>query len=1489
MTADSSVAEGGTIHYTVSVANAPKSDLVLTLSNGDNVTIKANATSASFTAAAPADDVYKDAGPTTLSVTGVSNGKDGQLEGLDLSKASATTAVTDTINKTAVTLTADSSVAEGGTIHYTVSVANAPKSDLVLTLSNGDNVTIKANATSASFTAAAPADDVYKDAGPTTLSVTGVSNGKDGQLEGLDLSKASATTAVTDTINKTAVTLTADSSVAEGGTIHYTVSVANAPKSDLVLTLSNGDNVTIKANATSASFTAAAPADDVYKDAGPTTLSVTGVSNGKDGQLEGLDLSKASATTAVTDTINTTAVTLTASDTVAEGGTIHYTVSVANAPKSDLVLTLSNGDNVTIKANATSASFTAAAPADDVYKDAGPTTLSVTGVSNGKDGQLEGLDLSKASATTAVTDTIDTTTVNFTAGSTQVTEGATAHYTLTLSNTPTADVTVKLSYTGTATNGSDFSGVTTVIIKANQTTALLDIKALTDGLVEGTEKFTVKIDSATGGNFESLVPGANNSVTTSIVDADAPVSAGGKATGTEDQTLTLTWDNFGVANPVNATAVPSIIITTLPGSGTLLLNGVAVIANQVISKDDIVQNKLTFVPLSNESGIDSFGGTGVGNKQADYAQIQFKPTLEGVTGTVATLKVDITPVADQPSLALGSAVISSTGLVKDVWVNTLTGMSGSGSGATESMIKLGFNTTITPTTHTDTSITKSTGDVAVGTATKISGLVYLEAGKVYSFGGTADDSLLITIGGKTVANAAWGINSGAISSSQYTPTATGFYTLDIYHYNQDNVGNYTINLTVNGVTSELNSANALLYRNVSDLTNAGLTVSSLNEVNGVIGEGYYAGYELNHGVGNTAIKLSSVSATYTDNDGSETHITTMSGAPAGSVLSDANGHSVMVTDATTKVDVSSLDLSSLSIKTPDYYSGKFTLTVTATATETANLDTKTDVVNISVTVDKGDYKSTTGHAGTDTINGTVANDVIVGDISGTKIVAGQNYNIAIMLDSSGSMSSTAITNAKTALTSLFNDLQSKVGGSNGVVKIFLADFDSTVHNYVSVNLADPGALKQLQTVIDSISSGGATNYEDVFKLTTQWFASDMAKSNASAQNLTFFITDGQPTYHLVTGDAANTFLVHNNSNNNSVSLADTMTSFHTGTAIMADVGGVSRTLISATGEVFSWSKSGNTWTQDTIGVLHSTDSTGHLIYEAVAGAGDSTDYATNTDSMASYAALAKVSVVEAIGITNGITSALNSYDSDNTAHTSIDAADLSAKIAATTSAIAPGNDVINGGDGNDILFGDMITFGTAQGTAALKAFAESKGAVIADDQALHQYITGHLNDVTALANSSNTTGLADGSDTLLGGAGNDILFGQGGNDTLTGGKGNDILIGGAGADTFVWLKGDTNTGTGVDVIKDFSTAQGDKLDLRDLLQGETDATLTNFLKITNDGTNTTLDISSAGKLNATGGVANADVHIKVEGVTWNNDMIKSLVAGTDTTIKYDHS
>lgn len=71
-----------------------------------------------------------------------------------------------------------------------------------------------------------------------------------------------------------------------------------------------------------------------------------------------------------------------------------------------------------------------------------------------------------------------------------------------------------------------------------------------------------------------------------------------------------------------------------------------------------------------------------------------------------------------------------------------------------------------------------------------------------------------------------------------------------------------------------------------------------------------------------------------------------------------------------------------------------------------------------------------------------------------------------------------------------------------------------------------------------------------------------------------------------------------------------------------------------------------------------------------------------------------------------------------------------------------------------------------------------------------------------------------GDDTLDGGEGDDILYGQGGDDKLIGGLGDDILTGGEGEDIFKWVDMDDGSS---DTITDFSVADGDKLDLSELL------------------------------------------------------------------------
>lgn len=140
----------------------------------------------------------------------------------------------------------------------------------------------------------------------------------------------------------------------------------------------------------------------------------------------------------------------------------------------------------------------------------------------------------------------------------------------------------------------------------------------------------------------------------------------------------------------------------------------------------------------------------------------------------------------------------------------------------------------------------------------------------------------------------------------------------------------------------------------------------------------------------------------------------------------------------------------------------------------------------------------------------------------------------------------------------------------------------------------------------------------------------------------------------------------------------------------------------------------------------------------------------------------------------------------------------------------PGDDVLDGKDGNDILFGDVINTDGLDWSATVLGERPAGLADGAGIEALKWYLdpVGHAPTDAALLDfiqknhaSLNLAGdLRGGNDTLNGGAGNDMIYGQGGNDTITGGAGDDVLHGGTGADRFVYLAGEDN---GHDQILDF--------------------------------------------------------------------------------------
>ncbi|WP_167278017.1 immunoglobulin-like domain-containing protein, partial [Pantoea sp. Tr-811] len=130
----------------------------------------------------------------------------------------------------------------------------------------------------------------------------------------------------------------------EGGQIIYTATLTNPAGTEMKVTLSNGETITIAKGQTEGSITVAAPANTVYVDAGNVSVTVTGTTGG---DFEKLEVSSTPAVTAVTDTIDTSTVTLTATPSVTEGGVVTYTASVtAPVTGSALVISLANGQSI---------------------------------------------------------------------------------------------------------------------------------------------------------------------------------------------------------------------------------------------------------------------------------------------------------------------------------------------------------------------------------------------------------------------------------------------------------------------------------------------------------------------------------------------------------------------------------------------------------------------------------------------------------------------------------------------------------------------------------------------------------------------------------------------------------------------------------------------------------------------------------------------------------------------------------------------------------------------------------------------------------------------------------------------------------------------------------------------------------------------------------------------------------------------------------------
>ncbi|EMK6905875.1 cadherin-like domain-containing protein [Vibrio cholerae] len=525
--------------------------------------------------------------------------------------------------------------------------------------------------------------------------------------------------------------------------------------------------------------------------------------------------------------------------------------------------------------------------------------------------------------------------------------------------------------------------------------------------------------------------------------------------------------------------------------------------------------------------------------------------------------------------------------------------------------------------------------------------------------------------------------------------------------------------------------------------------------------------------------------------------------------------------------------------------------------------------------------------GDNTVEGGKGDDVLMGDIGGTvtTVVPGKDYNIALVVDTSGSMAGDKNTLVINALKQFVTDLEKH----DGKINISLIGFAGTAVQLDSVKDLDDDSLVDLLDEINKLPASGATNYQDAFIKANDWFSSSDADVLPKEQNLTFFLTDGVPTSSNVPSSSGNRTQFSDMFN--ALTAFETLSSKSTVNAIgigngiseqtlsffdntsasgdklqteihnlqdisVTDIGGRNNdnTVTWALGQEFTLAENNIAQLSFTIKeganfgggdklywrvehfvdgswIIHThSDNDGWYAVDLLQpGTYRIAVYAYEDD--ARYTAQVKVEDIQLKVVTASIGNVEIVTQAD----------ELDAVLASGNTYIeldSVGSDTVIGNEGNDILFGDAINTDNlpwgvngnpdkpsdlvdGAGYDALVMFLELRDGVTPSQVAIYEFIKDN-HELFNVAGDSR-----GGNDILNGGEGNDILYGQGGNDILIGGLGDDILTGGSGEDLFKWVDGDLDRST--DRITDFHLSENDKIDLSDLFDNPSEQEVTALL------------------------------------------------------------
>ncbi|EIU6826671.1 tandem-95 repeat protein [Vibrio parahaemolyticus] len=1057
----------------------------------------------------------------------------------------------------------------------------------------------------------------------------------------------------------------------------------------------------------------------------------------------------------------------------------------------------------------------------------GPAVQSITGVT-----VVEGDDVTFSVSLNNATDQTVKYQVDFSA------EG---------SSTSSQDIDLS---NATFTNGVKYLGGY-LIVPASVNGFEITIPSIDDQLVESTESLVIKVGDVSGVGY--------------IDDNDVPPTVqSNEISGLEDEAIVITLEHLGVVD-----SGVSVEFDTSALNGSLQVKGSdgwEAVSGSVLASD--IENGLVrYVPAEHESGANVFDKDGVGNGLDTYEQIHFTVS-DGNSSASGTLSIDIEPVADPIKIDLTFGPVTSVPVTLG------------GSWSTDEELKDLLEASNLPGLDFEHVVTQAFNNGHAGNDLMLSG----DTESPLSFVGDQQAGANVDAQGSDIFVTGGGNDSiyggiGSLDDQAETDTVVYSGKLSDYDFSYYPASDHSevpywivedsrFIDTKDVVSSTHKESGDHLYEIEQLIFQDAIIKLDNNTGEYVVLTEQQVSFDLNLDL--------------IDVDGSESFINdsvTLTGIPSGLTL-EVNGKTVTEnSDGSYTVDLSSEPNQtshqlSGTITVPADYNGSLDFDVTATA-GSVEVNNNTQMGADTASVSVRDYEFVSGTHGDNNIVGSDDNDVIVGDVQGLQIVEGQDYNIAFMLDTSGSMGydvGRAVTELKTVLNTL---IESASGPHSGKVNVLLTTFSTESKQVLELDLSSDNAKSQVESILDAIVNrgDGNTNYEAGFQSALNWFEN----ADSGATNLSYFISDGRPnqaTDNNVNWYSSKESVVLGVSEQQLVTLADVLPSdYRFGDTVTYN----NKTVIDFRGTVYSLS------TGEKMGrMLNSYE------YD---------DYGNNVLEQANnaYQALEELSEVRSIGLGHDLDEdSLKHFDSDGVVRTNIDVNQLAEVILGKEVSLMQGKDEISSLDGNDIIFGDAIRFDIngEQGVSALQNYVASqlgKDVALVTKEEVHHYITENQAEFEQ-------SRYYDQADTIYGGAGNDILFGQGGNDKLFGGADNDILIGGLGSDIltggdgediFKWI----DVANERDTVTDFSSSE-DSLDFSDLfddLSKDEVGDLLSDLQLgshTGDAGGYHVEVSQDGSadtnLSITKGSSTLDIHFNSASV---DDITQHLIASLDSQYK----